>query len=87
MRDIVEYSNKMVNYALLNAEKYYTNGKKGSLLKLYVNPAFAFVKYYLFQLGFLDGWEGLVTARMTSFYTFLKYSRLYELTRRKREER
>jgi glycosyltransferase involved in cell wall biosynthesis len=86
-RDIVEYSNKMVNYALLNAEKYYTNGKKGSLLKLYVNPAFAFVKYYLFQLGLLDGWEGLVTARMTSFYTFLKYSRLYELTRRKREER
>src|SRR5205823_7782639 len=27
MKDMVEYSNKMVQYALLNAEKYYEQGK------------------------------------------------------------
>ena len=26
-----------------------------------------------------DGWEGLVCARMTAYYTFLKYARLREL--------
>jgi glycosyltransferase involved in cell wall biosynthesis len=79
MKDLVEYSHKMVNYALLNAEKYHQLGKKSSWLKRYVNPVFSFINHYFFQLGFLDGWEGLVSARMTAFYTFLKYARLREL--------
>jgi hypothetical protein len=79
MHDVVEYSNKMVQYALLNAEKYYDQGKKSTALKRYINPLFTFIKHYIFQLGFLDGWEGLVSARMTAFYTFLKYTRLHEL--------
>lgn len=79
MKDIVEYSNKMVQYALLNAEKYYAQGKKAGWVKRYVNPVFSFLNHYIFQLGFLDGWRGLVAARMTSFYTFLKYTRLHEL--------
>jgi glycosyltransferase involved in cell wall biosynthesis len=79
MKDTVEYSHKMVQYALLNAEKYYRQGKKSSWLKRWLAPPFAFLKYYIFQLGFLDGWGGLLSARMTAFYTFLKYARLHEL--------
>ncbi len=79
MKDVVEYSNKMVQYALLNADKYFKQGKKSTRLKRYINPIFTFLKHYIFQLGFLDGWEGLVCARMTAFYTFLKYTRLHEL--------
>ena len=79
VRDTAEYSQKVVRYALLNAEKYFARGKKATGVKLYVAPTFAFVKYYFLQLGFLDGWAGLVCARMTAFYTFLKYARLREL--------
>ncbi len=79
MKDTVEYSQKMVNYALLNAEKYYRQGKKSTWVKRYLAPPFSFLKHYLFQLGFLDGWEGLLSARMTAFYTFLKYARLHEM--------
>ncbi len=79
MKDTMEYSQKMVQYALLNAEKYHQQGKRSTWLKRYISPGFSFLKHYLFQLGFLDGWEGLVSARMTAFYTFLKYTRLYEL--------
>jgi glycosyltransferase involved in cell wall biosynthesis len=79
MRDTVEYSQKMVNYALLNAEKYHRQGKKATVLKRFLAPLFSFLKHYIFQLGFLDGWEGLLSARMTAFYTFLKYARLHEL--------
>jgi glycosyltransferase involved in cell wall biosynthesis len=79
MKDMSEYSRKVVHYALLNAEKYFRQGKKAGLIKRYVNPGFSFNKHYFFQLGFLDGWEGLVTAYMTSYYTFLKYARLHEL--------
>jgi glycosyltransferase involved in cell wall biosynthesis len=79
MKDTVEYSQKMVKYALLNAEKYHRQGKSSSWIKRYGAPPFTFLKYYIFQLGFLDGWKGLLCARMTSFYTSLKYARLHEL--------
>jgi glycosyltransferase involved in cell wall biosynthesis len=82
MNDTVEYSQKMVHYALLNAEKYYQQGKRATWFKRYLNPPFSFIKYYILQFGFLDGWEGLLSARMTAFYTFLKYARLHELRKR-----
>ncbi|HEV7332610.1 MAG TPA: glycosyltransferase family 2 protein [Flavisolibacter sp.] len=83
MKDTVEYSHKMVQYALLNAEKYFRQGKKATWIKRWLAPQFAFAKHYIFQLGFLDGWEGLLSARMTAFYTFLKYARLQELEKHK----
>jgi glycosyltransferase involved in cell wall biosynthesis len=83
MKDTVEYSHKMVNYALLNAEKYHRQGKKATWTKRCIAPPFSFLKHYIFQLGFLDGWEGLLSARMTAFYTFLKYARLHELSKGK----
>jgi glycosyltransferase involved in cell wall biosynthesis len=81
VKDISEYTRKIIQYALLNATKYHLQGKRSSWIKLYLGPFFAFVKYYFFHLGFLDGWEGFVCARMTAFYTFLKYARLRELNR------
>ena len=79
MKDTVEYSQKIVRYALLNAEEYFAQGKRSSWAKRYLSPQFSFFKHYIFRLGFLDGWEGLVSARMTAYYTFLKYARLHEL--------
>lgn len=79
VKDTAEYSQKMVRYALLNAEKYFAQGKKSTWAKRHISPRFAFFKHYIFALGFLDGWEGLLSARMTAFYTFLKYARLKEL--------
>ena len=67
MNDTAEYSSKMVKYALLNADKYFRLGKKSSWIKRYISPKFSFAKHYIFQAGFLDGWEGLLSARMTAF--------------------
>lgn len=78
-KDLVMYSHKMTEYALLNAAKYHALGRKATPLKRYITPMFTFLKFYIFMLGFLDGWEGLVCARMTAYYTFLKYARLHEL--------
>lgn len=79
IRDMGDYSSKVMRYALLNAEKYHQRGKKAGFIKRFLAPPFTFLKFYVFQLGFLDGWEGLVCARMTAYYTFLKYARLREL--------
>ncbi|MBL7730687.1 MAG: glycosyltransferase family 2 protein [Chitinophagaceae bacterium] len=79
MADMDEYVRKMSHYALLNAEKYARQGKKASWLKLRLSPGFTFFHYYILKLGFLDGHAGYVCAKMTAWYTFLKYARLKEL--------
>lgn len=81
MKDIHEYAQKMVHYAMLSADKYFQQKKKVSWVKLRLSPGFNFLNYYIFKLGFLDGHEGYVCAKMTAHYTFLKYARLKELNK------
>ena len=81
MRDMKDYASKMTRYAMMNAEKYYWQGKKASWFKIRFAPGFAFLQNYILRLGFLDGHEGYVCARMTAYYTFLKYARLRELNK------
>ena len=83
--NVVEYANKMVHYAMLNAEKYYRLGVKPAWWKMYLSPRFNFLVYYFIKAGFLDGYEGFVCAKMTAYYTFLKYARLKELHKQKKE--
>jgi len=68
-----EYADKMAGYARMNAKKYFESGKKPNFFKQYLSPVFAFVQHYIFRLGFLDGKEGLIIARTTARYTFMKY--------------
>lgn len=79
MKNLEEYSAKMLNYAMLNAEKYYRLGKRSSWFRMHMSPGFTFFNYYILKLGFLDGRAGYICARMTAYYTFLKYARLKEL--------
>jgi len=71
--------NKSIQYAELNATKYFQAGKKASLLKCYLATIFSFIVNYFFRLGFLDGSAGLTVARMNAWYTWLKYRKLREL--------
>jgi glycosyltransferase involved in cell wall biosynthesis len=76
---LAEYEQKTIAYAKLNAQKYFEQGKKQSFLRQYGSPVFSFIQNYFFRLGFLDGKEGLLIARTTARYTFLKYAYLKEL--------
>jgi len=78
-KDINEYASKVFKYAMLNAENYYQQGKRSSWFWICISPGFNFFNYYVLRLGFLDGHAGYVCAKMTAWYTFLKYSRLKEL--------
>ncbi|HET9823747.1 MAG TPA: glycosyltransferase family 2 protein [Chitinophagaceae bacterium] len=84
--DAAELARKMLDYALLNAEKYSEQGKKSSRLNVYFAPMFSFIKYYILRFGFADGLPGFICARMSSYYTFVKYARLLELNKKKKGE-
>ncbi len=77
--DSKEYAFKMINSAMITAEKYHQKGKRVGSIKLIFAPAFSFIKTYVFKLGFLDGYKGWLIAKTTAYYTFIKYARLKEL--------
>jgi glycosyltransferase involved in cell wall biosynthesis len=81
MKNEEDYKQKMKNYARLNAEKYFRQGKKGSTWKQWLSPVFSFIQNYIFKLGFLDGRAGFVCAKINARYTFLKYKHLKQLSR------
>ena len=83
MKDTDDYSRKMQRYAMLNAEKYFRQGKRASFYNLRISPGLTFINCYIIKLGFLDGYLGYVSAKMTAYYTFLKYVRLKELIQTK----
>ncbi len=79
MKDLDDYKRKMRYYAGLGAEKYFRLGKKASWFKRKLSPAFTFLNYYILKLGFLDGRNGYTSARMTAWYTSMKYEKLKEM--------
>jgi hypothetical protein len=82
VRDIRDYARKMCEYAMLNAEKYFRQGRRASWFSIHLSPGIKFIHYYFFRLGFLDGHAGYLCAKMTAYYTFLKYARLRDLRKK-----
>jgi glycosyltransferase involved in cell wall biosynthesis len=76
---INEYKSKMERYAGLNAEKYFKQGKRAGMFKIYFSSIFSFIINYFLRLGFLDGATGYYCAKVNAQYTFLKYKKLNEL--------
>jgi len=82
VRDTGDFSRKMMLYAGLSAEKYFRQGRKAGFTRLFFSPFFSFIQNYFLKLGFLDGREGFICAKMIAWYTFLKYARLRELQKK-----
>ena len=78
-KNFEQFSQKMNQYALLTAEKYFRQGKRSTLINRAFSSFFTFLKGYIFKLGFLDGSNGYRLAKIIAQYTSLKYKRLHEL--------
>ncbi|GAB5523604.1 MAG: glycosyltransferase family 2 protein [Roseivirga sp.] len=74
-----EHVLRSAKYAKIAAKAMYTQGKKASMAKMLLSTGFRFVQDYIFRLGFLDGFYGLVICGTSSHTTFLKYAYLRSL--------
>jgi len=72
---ISEHVKTMESYTTLAAQEMVDRKQPIGISRLIVSPAWTFLKQYFFQLGFLDGVEGLILAYMAAFYTFVKYAK------------
>jgi len=73
----------MIDRISTTISRFSKNGKSPSWWKLIFAPLFVFVKVYVFQLGFLDGYEGLILAKFHAHKVYYAQLQLRELTRDK----
>jgi len=63
----------MDRYTTLAAREIAAQRRPAPLWRILLSPPWAFLKSYVFQRGFLDGYEGLIIAYMAATYVFVKY--------------
>jgi glycosyltransferase involved in cell wall biosynthesis len=73
------YLDKQRRYTTIQAQELYRRGSVPNPLKLVLSPLVRFAKFYVFRLGFLDGWPGLVHIAIGCGNTFAKNAKLFGL--------
>ena len=86
-KTIKDYIDRLNLYTTLSIEELLKDKFKSPLtiigrIKLILNiifsPAFTFFKMFFLRLGFLDGVYGFIISYLYSFYTLVKYIKLWE---------
>ena len=90
--DILHYSFNSIEehvaqnnkFSTISAETLFLKGKRSNLLKVIINPWWAFILSYIVRIGFADGLYGFIIAVNISHLTFLKHTKLLVLQRQKK---
>ena len=75
MEEILHKTNK---YSSLGVQKLEYKNVNSSFIKSFLHGFWAFIKHYIFKLGFLDGGPGFVIAFSNFEGTFYRYLKLME---------
>lgn len=73
-----QWLDKAGKYTTIWAQDNYSRGKRVGVSAAFLHGIYGFIRVYFIQLGFLDGWGGMYSSCLHSFYTMLKYWKLYE---------
>ncbi len=80
---ISDHIRQVNRFSEIEALTAYKEGRRCSLLHLIVKPKLKFIRDFIFRLGFLDGYYGLIICRISSYALFIRYAKLYELQKNK----
>lgn len=72
---IFEHLRQVNNFSEIGAVQLEGQASFFLIIKALFSPLWGFLYGYIFRLGFLDGWYGLIIAVISSTETFLKYSK------------
>lgn len=73
---VSEHVSQLNTYTSLAAEELFASGRRRWLLPLLVSPPWMFLRTYLLQQGFRDGYAGWLIASLTALSSFLKFIKL-----------
>ena len=74
----LETQNRYSTWAALDARD---RGKRANFGSLATRPVFKFLQFYLLRGGIFDRTPGLLWCGIVAYYNFMKYAKLWELTR------
>jgi glycosyltransferase involved in cell wall biosynthesis len=82
-----QYIEKQYRYACTAAQERLKGRPhmKVGVSTLAARPILKFLETYVVKRGFLDGTYGLITATFAAYFAFVKYARLWELSRMEAE--
>jgi glycosyltransferase involved in cell wall biosynthesis len=78
---LAEHRAAVRRYTALAAQEMRTRGQRRWLLPLLLATPWTFLRTFIFQQGFRDGYRGFLIAWMAAYYVFLKYAKLAALVR------
>jgi glycosyltransferase involved in cell wall biosynthesis len=78
--NLFHYFEKFNRYTSLAAEELLAQRRKFRLSQLLLRPAWVFMRMYIVQRGIFDGLQGFILSLLSSFYVFVKYAKLWELS-------
>lgn len=81
-RNILDHLKTINNFTTIAAAEMHARGPCHPLAHMLLNPPVRFIRMFLLRRGFLDGVPGFVVAVLASYYVFLKYAKVWELSRK-----
>jgi len=84
-RDVAHHLRTMDRYTTLAARQMLEDGRRAGPAGLLARPIGAFLRNYLLRGGWRDGSVGLVISVLNSYYVFLKFAKLWEAQRVRRD--
>lgn len=82
-RSLKHYLAKAERYTDWAAAELLERGARVGASHIALRPMATFFKMYLFKMGFLDGFHGLLLSALSSYYVLLKYAKAWDLSRQK----
>jgi glycosyltransferase involved in cell wall biosynthesis len=80
-RDFADHLATIERYTSTAAQRLHEKGRRARLLDILLRPPWRFLRFYVLERGFLEGWRGLVMAYLAAHYVRLKYLKLWLLER------
>ena len=76
---IEEHRAQVEHFSDLASLALFENGKRTSRIKMYLSPIIKFIKMYFLQLGFLDGYYGLIISWISASSRYKRNMKLLKL--------
>ncbi len=78
---ISEFIRSNNKYSSMRADQLKDQKVRSSLLRIIYEPMYEFLLRFVYKLGFLDGWRGLVLSVLMAYYQFQVWTKLYKSQR------
>jgi len=79
---IEQHINQINKFTEIAAKADFLRGRRTNLIKIMLFPKWKFYKDYIIKLGFLDGYYGLIVAKISAHANFIKHIKIKELQKK-----